>query len=140
MYRRAFLAVTGLAVASLSGCLQRNDSTPTSEVGFGDGSGEANPDHPIRVENYDGTARNVTVTVTRDGTEIANVTRTVPPGGEVVPYNLRRANPDGIEEYTVTATVGPYSDSLTVRTDDCYGEITVRVRSDGSPFLQPKVC
>jgi hypothetical protein len=114
--------------------------TSSNSSGLGEKTNSPNPDHPVRVINYDDTAHTVSVEITQNGTVVDTFSHEVSPDANVVAYNLRQVDPDGIEEYDVSATVGNQTESVTVRTNDCFGDINITVQSDGSLFVRFAIC
>ena len=50
-------------------------------------------------------------------------------------YNFQRADPNGIESFNITAEYGDQKRSLEIKTDDCFGDITIEITNDD--FLFP---
>jgi len=76
----------------------------------------------------------VTATVVREttGETVHNRTYTLQPDETMSAYNTRQANPDGIEEFNVSVTSGGSTDSFTLETDQCMGDVIAQVtESDG---------
>lgn len=169
MERRALLRGLAVVLAGLSGCVGVESSGreapdtvastdtptarppdaggsygstagPTDEDGIVDDTDRANPDHPIRVSNRDDAAHHLEIQVRQNGTLVDTVTHNVSAGSDAVVYNLRDAEPDGIEPYSITATVGNQTESVSVRTDDCFGEVNVNIRSDGELSVGFEIC
>lgn len=113
---------------------------PTDEAGIGDEIDRANPDHPIRVSNRDDVAHQLEIQVRQNGTLVDSVTHDASAGSDAVVYNLRKAEPDGIEPFSITATVGNQTESVSVRTDDCFGDVNVNIRSDGELSVGFEIC
>ncbi|ERH01636.1 MAG: hypothetical protein J07HN6_01192 [Halonotius sp. J07HN6] len=91
-------------------------------------------DHAIEIENPTADPVDTTVTVRRvtTGETVHNQTYTVQPNETVTAYNTRQADPDGIEEFTVSVAAYDLTDSLTVETNQCWGDVLARVtESDG---------
>ncbi|MCT9096884.1 hypothetical protein [Haloarchaeobius sp. HME9146] len=118
MNRRAFLgATTAVGVALLSGCAAMESST-----------NEPDPDHPVEVDNNHNDTRTLSVTVTRESGEIVHdETHEVEPGAYREIYNLQQAAPDGIESFTIEATMGDQQTSVTIKSSSCYGGATIYI-------------
>lgn len=114
--------------------------TPSKRSDLAEKTNNPNPDHPIRIINNDETTQNVTVNVTQHGTVVDTFSREVNASANVVAYNIRQTDPEGIEEYNITATVGNETDTATVRTNDCFGDITIDIRSDSSLAVSFAIC
>lgn len=162
MRRRSLLSACGLAAVGLAGCLSTgssespNDSTtdsPTdSATGTAPPSGtpvstnrqaarNPDPDHEITLENRDDAAHTVALTVTGpDGTAVHESRTDLDPGERTLAYNLRRADPDGVEAYDVVASLGTRREEATVETSGCYGDVIVTVRDEGDFDLVYAVC
>ena len=179
--RRSVLAALGAAV-STAGCLtdagseSPADSTattatdPTTETATTDpastddpgtagdwiaqASNEPDPDHSVTLNNEGSETRTVRVRVVREetGETVFEETRESPPGTEVELYDLKRADPDGIEPFAVCgelvgadATTDSDGESdargcVTLRTNACYGNAHVTVRDDGSLQIIYSIC
>ncbi len=112
--RRALLAVGGSI--ALAGCLTDlggrlpDDSTTTRESDTaGDwierASNSPNPDHSILVRNEASESRTLRVEVVREATgePVFETTKEVSAGDEFTLYNLREADPGGVETFEVCA-------------------------------------
>ncbi|NHN59585.1 MULTISPECIES: hypothetical protein [Halorussus] len=68
-------------------------------------SNEPEPSHGIAIENEAGVPGTFRVEVVREATgeTVFETTRRVRPGGEVAVYNLRQADPEGVERFEVCA-------------------------------------
>lgn len=103
-------------------------------------SRQPDPDLPVTVENDHDAAHTVELTVSRDGTTVHEATHDLSPGADREVYNLREADPDGIETFTVAATLGDRTGSATVETSGCYGSVVVVVQKDGELFVTYSIC
>ena len=151
MERRQVLAACGLGLAGVAGCFADDagddrstdtpatdtapTDTPTTEPTDRDGEHAAeqpDPDVAVRVENDGGETRSVSLTVTRESGEVVHeATYEAPPGSDREVYNLRAADPDGIESFEIAAERGDASESVTVQTSECYGHVIVSVDDEG---------
>ena len=146
MERRQVLAACGLGLAGVAGCFaddaaddrSTNTSatdTPTAEPTDRDGDHAADqpdPDVAVRVVNDGGETRSVSLTVTRESGEVVHeATHEAPPGSDREVYNLRAADPDGVESFEIVAERGGASESVTVQTSECYGHVIVSVDDEG---------
>ena len=129
MNRRKLLQLTGLSlVFSATGCLDAGRS------GNAEAAQTPDPTHSIQIENEKSDSVTLTATVLREqtGETVHNQTYTLQPNETVTAYNTRQANPDGIEEFTVTVTSEGSTDSFTLETNQCMGDVIARVtESDG---------
>lgn len=148
--RRAVLAAVGAAVTT-AGCASEpirpaTDETtasdpaaadPTATDGLLAGANDPDPDHAITVVNRGSESRRVRVRVVREaaGEAVFEETVDAPPDGEREVYNLADAAPDGIESFEVCGELDGDADArdcATLRTNACYGDAHVTVRSDES--------
>ncbi|MFC4447921.1 hypothetical protein [Halorussus aquaticus] len=111
--RRSVLAAVGGSLA-LGGCLSDvpggyGTETATETGTTGDwierASNSPDPDHAISLRNEASESRTLRVEIVRraTGETVFDTTEGVSPGGEVTVYDLRRANPDGVETFEVCA-------------------------------------
>ena len=149
MNRRKLLQLAGTSLAfTVTGCLGTDPPQDTesdqSENGGSDLSGNAeaaqtpDPDQSIQIKNERSDPVNVTATVVREttGEIVHNQTYTLQPDETNTAYNTRQANPDGIEKFNVSVTSGGSTDSFTLETDQCMGDLTAQVtESDGIDML-----
>jgi hypothetical protein len=118
--RRQVLAACGLGLAGAAGC-SADDATD-----------QPDPDLPVRIVNDAEETQTVSLTVTRESGEVVHkATHEAPPGSDREVYNLRAADPDGVESFEIVAERGDTSDSVTVQTSECYGHVIVRVDEGG---------
>lgn len=153
-----------------------SDRTPTPNASPPDGTPNGNgithgvntfdPDHSVYLSNEGSVERTVRTRVVREATgeSVLDETRTIAPHTEHEIYNLKRADPDGIEEFSVCAmladatptpdgttgtpdaTPGPTTahwgdgDCITMRTDACYGSAHVSVPEDGELQVFYAIC
>lgn len=129
MYRRNVVGLAGLTLASgATGCLGTEPSGNAAAAQTPD------PDHAIEIETRTDDPVETTVTVRRvtTGETVHNQTHTVQPNETLTAYNTRQADPDGIEEFSVSVAADDSTDSLTLETDQCWGDVLARVtESDG---------
>ena len=86
------------------------------------------PNLPVRIVNDIEEMRTVSLTVTRESGEVVHE---APPGSDQEVYNLRAADPDGVESFEIAAERGDASESVTVQTSECYGHVIVSVDEEG---------
>jgi hypothetical protein len=169
--RRSVLAALGLGLAT-AGCVgdpgetgtdeSTTDAGTTTDYRTGQASGQQDPDHRISVNNDADEARTARTWVVREetGETVFEATRGVPAGAEVEVYNLKEADPDGIETFrvcgqlvdsaggtatttTTATTASEESDSrgcATLQTSECYGEAIVTVEKDDSLAVIYAIC
>ncbi|UPW00805.1 hypothetical protein M0R88_01565 [Halorussus gelatinilyticus] len=129
-------------------------------------SNSPDPSHEVTVESDFSGSRRLRVTVVRKATgETVFETTDEFSRGEHTLYNLKAADPEGVEEFRVcaellsagtstvgnaTATVGgataatttdsPRRDCVTLATNECYGSAHVRLSEDGSMNIIYAIC
>jgi len=181
--RRSLLAAVGVGAGLASaGCLSTfeadlgesstsetpTDETPTDETSNGGtstdetsveartkhASDSPEPDHSIYVGSETEESRTVRVRIVREATgKTVFETTTEASAGEYTLYNLRQADPDGIEAFRVcaelvesepagtqTATPSPRRDCATIRTSECYGNAHITVEDDDSVQIIYAIC
>lgn len=75
------------------------------------------------------------------GEEVHNKSYTLNPEEEMEEvYNLKESNPDGIEDYTITATYDNQTENVTVATNQCYGGAVVEITEDGMIYPFYAIC
>ncbi|WP_435318538.1 twin-arginine translocation signal domain-containing protein [Haloarchaeobius sp. TZWSO28] len=131
MNRRAFLgATTAVGAAILSGCAATDSST-----------NEPDPDHSVEVDNNHTDTHTLSVTVTRESGEVVHdETHEVEPGATREIYNLQDAAPDGIESFTIEATMGDQQTSVTIKSSACYGGAIIYITDDGALESTYAIC
>ena len=169
MERRQVLAGCGLGLAGVAGCFTDNagddrstntpatdtpatdtpatdtptTDTPTTDPSDRDGEHAAeqpDPDLAVQVVNDVEETRTVSLTVTRESGEVDHeATHEAPPGSDREVYNLQAADPDGVESFEIAAKRGDASDSVGVRTSECYGHVIVMIDEEGL-FVAYAVC
>lgn len=172
--RRSVLAAVG---ALSAGCLSNpggsadetttRGTTGTDETtreGTARASNSPDPDHSISLRNDAAEAETVRVRVVREHTDevVFETTEEVPPGTSFIVYDLREADPDGIEPFRICAELvaesapattaaddssgsddsadSEHRDCSLVRTSECYGDGHVTVREGGSVAVIYAVC
>ncbi|WP_161973161.1 hypothetical protein [Halostella litorea] len=121
---------------------------PTSTFDSTRHAGETpDPDHEISVRNEQSRERSVRVTVVREATGGTVFERTVDvaAGATRSVYNLKRADPDGVERFEVCGSlVGGSGDSgsdcVTIATSECYADAEITVRESGEVRVIYAVC
>lgn len=78
--------------------------------------------------------------VTNGSTSVHEATYELEPGAARIVYDLREANPDGIEQFRIEATLGERTESVTVRTNRCHGEVHVSITEGGDLFATYSIC
>lgn len=146
----------------LGGCLSGNgagqqqspDSTPTPTPAPSLTSGtptppdrrqaanQPDPDIAVDLANEWNRSATVDVRVVREATgeTVHSGTYDLAPGTEREVYNTARANPDGIESFSVVVTARNTTRNVTVETNRCYGDVFGEVREDGSLHLFYSIC
>jgi hypothetical protein len=133
----------------------RTDDATTTDDWISATSNAPGPDHAISLRNESDETGTVRVRVVREktGETVYDETHELSAGSGVDAYNLKRADPDGVEAFSVcgelvgsstTATETRTTDSrgesddsgsprrscVTIRTSKCYGSADVMVRDD----------
>jgi hypothetical protein len=132
------------------------DVTSTSDSWWEEAERTPDPDHSISLVNNDDEQATVRLRVLRDATgeTVFEETLTVEADEEVEPYNLKEADPDGVESFTVCATraasetsttssttsVGSRGNCATVSTDECHAHTLATVQDDGSVQVTYAIC
>ena len=102
---------------------------------------EPDPDLPIRVQNRHDEPRSLSLTVSRSSGEVVHESRyELAPGDDYEAYNLRSADPDGVERFDVTGEADEARREISVRTNECYGEARVGFDSAGELFASYDIC
>lgn len=103
-----------------------------------DAAERPDPDHRITVENEWNRSVTVRVTVVREAANetVHEGTDEVAAGEERAVYGTAEATPDGIERFSVTATALNTTESVTIETSRCYGNVHVEITAEGglSPY------
>lgn len=153
--RRSVLAAVGVSLTT-AGCVSKLRGGETTENWVEQASNEPEPDHRITLNNDSDETRTVRVRVVRAATDetVFEDTREISAGSEIVAYNLKQADPDGVEAFRVcgqlveadgaTATTASEESEIrhcaTVETSECYGSTHVTVQKDGSLQVIYAIC
>lgn len=157
MERRRFLAACGLGIAGTAGCLdssvpggtENSTDAPPSPSGtpgddppsHEDAMNEPDPDLDVGIENRSDETQTITLTVSREsGETVYEDTHDVAPGSDIDVYNLKEADPDGVEEFVIAAERDDQRESATVRTNKCYGDAFVAITEDGELYVTYSIC
>lgn len=125
-----------------------------TEAGTRYASDSPEPDHSIHLRSAAAESQQVRVRIVREATgETVFEATEEATAGERTLYNLRQADPEGVEAFLVcaelvetgtakteTATASPRRDCATVRTSECYGNAHVTVEEDGSVQIIYAIC
>lgn len=102
---------------------------------------EPNPDLPIHVENRHEEPQSLSLTISRSGGEVVHESGyDLAPGDDYEAYNLREADPDGVERFDVAVEAGEARREISVRTNECYGEARVGFDTAGELFATYSIC
>lgn len=98
--------------------------------------------HQISVSNEWNRSVTVRVTVVREATNetVHEGSYDVGAGGERAVYDTADANPHGIERFTVEATALNATESVTIETSKCYGNVYVEITADGELYPYYAIC
>lgn len=168
MNRRTVLAAAGslLGAGGLAGCLEGQsggatpspDSTPTDPTasptdGPTEGptptggpttgspaSSQPDPDLPIIAENHDDATHAIALAVEQGSEMPHEATYDLDPGADRELYNLRETDPDGIESFTVRATLGDQEETVGVRTNACHGHVVLWITEAGDLEMTYAIC
>jgi hypothetical protein len=106
-----------------------------------DSLSEPDPDLPIVIENRHGRRHSVSVTVRRaSGTVVHERTYEVAPDTDREVYNLRRAEPEGVETFTVDAAAAGQTATVSVETNACHGHVILALADDGEFYATYSIC
>ena len=137
MYRRKLCAVAGGALSLWgAGCVGADRSGNAAATQTPD------EDHAIEIENPTTESVETTVTVRRVSTEtvVHDQTHAVQPGETTTVYNTRQADPDGIEEFNISVATNGSTDSLRMKTNECWGDVVGRVNASDGVSLVYAIC
>jgi hypothetical protein len=156
MNRRRFLAGCGVGLAGLAGCLDESapgagsptddappspSGTPNGDSSIEDAMNEPDPDLEVGIENRSNESQTITLEISREsGAVVYEETREIAPETERNVYNLKRADPDGIEAFVIAAERGGTRESATVETSECYGDAFVAIAEDGEFYVTYEIC
>jgi hypothetical protein len=101
---------------------------------------QPDPNLAIAVENRDDSEHTVTIEISQSSETRYEETIAVDPGAPRHVYNLQRLNPEGIEEFTITARLGTESKSMDVRTSECFGNVDIWIREDATLSFRYSIC
>jgi hypothetical protein len=136
MRRRVLLASSAVSAVTRSGRLA------DIPIPFDGGETQPNPDHDVILRNEYDETREFTVEVIRTRTETVVHERSVSlePRTERTTYNLRHADPDGVEWFEITGSVGDVTKTTEIRTDSCYRNAYVTLDADGELGVYHSIC
>jgi len=105
-------------------------------------SDQPDASHQITVSNEWNRSVTVRVTVVREATNetVHEGTYEVAADQERAVYNTADANPDGVERFTVEATALNATESVTIETSKCYGNVYVEITADGELYPYYAIC
>ena len=153
----AVLVAVIFALAVLvAGCLGPSAGTPTatgspgttSERTAGTPAGteyasqRPEPSHPVTLRNEWNRSVEARVTVVREATNatVHDATYDLAAGSERTVYDTAEADPDGVEAFAVTVTARNVTESVTIETSRCYGDVYAEVTDEGELFVTYAVC
>lgn len=160
---RTTLALVVLVLVGGAGCLDTaptgtptTTGTPTPTASPSPASPTANgtpagteyasdrpdPSHAITLTNRWNRSVEVRVTVTREATNetVHEATYDLAAGDEEIVYDTAEASPDGIERFTVTASARNATESVTIETSRCYGNVYVEITDEGELYPYYAIC
>lgn len=99
------------------------------------------PDKSVNLENQGNNTQDVRIEVVRDSTGniVHNQTYSVNDTIDNV-YNLKEADPEGVESFTVMATTDEDSDQVSLDTSRCFGNVYVEVTEKNGIYVYHTVC
>jgi hypothetical protein len=159
-------AVLLAALLLTAGCLSGSGGTdspssPTSETptaspadspgppspsptpyGTAGASNQPDPDKAVQLRNDWNRSVEMRVRVVRDATNetVHDGTYTLAPGEERTAYSLTRADPDGVESFTVVVTARNTTERVRIETSRCYGDAHAEVQADGTLYAFYAIC
>jgi hypothetical protein len=137
MYRRKLCTLAGVTLSLWgAGCVGSDRSGNAAATQTPD------EDHAIEIENPTTESVEMTVTVRRVSTEtvVHDQTHTVQPEETATIYNTRQADPDGIEEFNLSVATNGSTDSLRMKTNECWGDVVARVSASDGVSLVYAIC
>jgi len=137
MYRRKLCTLAGVTLSLWgTGCVGSDRSGNAAATQTPD------EDHAIEIENPTTESVEMTVTVRRVSTEtvVHDQTHTVQPEETATIYNTRQADPDGIEEFNLSVATNGSTDSLSMKTNECWGDVVARVSASDGVSLVYAIC
>jgi len=137
MYRRKLCTLAGVTLSLWgAGCVGSDRSGNAAATQTPDA------DHAIEIENPTTESVEMTVTVRRVSTEtvVHDQTHTVQPEETATIYNTRQADPDGIEEFNLSVATNGSTDSLSMKTNECWGDVVARVSASDGVSLVYAIC
>lgn len=105
-------------------------------------SNEPDPDTAVVLANRWTDTVEIHVTVVREATNetVHEASYDVTPGVERTVYNTEAADPDGVESFTVVTTARNTTESVTIETSECYGDVFGAVQEDGTFYGSYAIC
>ena len=116
--------------------------TDTKAVSTRGASNQPDPDKAVRLENAWNQSVDIRIHIVREAPNetVHEGTYTLDPGEQREVYNVAAADPDGIESFRVTATTRNTTESVTVETHACHGDVHVEVLEDGTVYPYYAIC
>lgn len=126
----------------------RGGASPSPSPGDGrettrldDPGSDPDPDLQVSLDNEHRESHEIRLEIQREsGETVYAETHEIGAGNERDVYNLREASPDGVETFTITATMGGNTESIRVETSTCYGAAIVSVTDDGALYPYYAIC
>jgi len=107
----------------------------------GDPSSDPDPDLPISLDNEHDERHEIEVEIKREsGETVYAETHVIDADTEREIYNLREASPEGVEPFSITATMDGTTESIRVETSTCYGQVFISVTEDGMLYPYYSIC
>lgn len=97
----------------------------------------------IEISNHHDQSVTINVKVTRESTDkvVHNQSYTLDSGESLDEvYNVAQSNPDGIEEFTVTAMYDNQTESVTIKTNQCYGGVIIEITGNNNLYSYYPIC
>lgn len=147
MENKKLLLIIGLLIVVVVAGALYYLSTDESSVEFRNNIQEAmndpNADKDIDIRNEYSEPINITVTIVNNSTgdEVYNESYSIDANSNLdSAYNLQELNPDGVQEYRVGAEYNGTRESVTVKTNNCFGDVIIEVTQDGTVYPFYAIC
>lgn len=102
---------------------------------------DPDPDLQVSLANEHKESHEIRVEIRRvDGATVYAETHEVDAEAERDVYNLAEASPDGVEPFTIEATMDGKTESMRVETSTCYGDAIISVTDDGELYPYYAIC
>lgn len=116
-------------------------SPPATLSGLESGADQPDPHKVVHVRNDGNRSAELHVRVVSETNEtVHDEGYELAPETELRAYDIADAEPDGIVSYTVVATYRNTTESVTIETNACYGDVHAEVTADGQLTVYYAIC